>query len=128
SIERDDHLVGTDQAKVLAHQLVGHVRVGPFRVEQVGTMLELRMLTLDLRKLGLPLLERMVIAAPGEDPVRPGDGVAGERPHDDHSEGRHRHPADQPQDTVRPSYHDVKGIMSESRTQAKRMVWWTKRG
>ena len=91
-------------------------------------MLERRMLALDLRKLGLPLFERKVIAAPGEDPVWPGDGVAGESADDDHRQGRHRDPADQPEDTIRTPHHDVKRIMSESRTQAKRMIWWMKRG
>ena len=55
SVERNDHLVGTNQAEVLADQLVGHVGIGLARVEQVGVMAKLRALLLELRKLGLPL-------------------------------------------------------------------------
>ena len=64
-------------------------------------MLELRTLLLDLRKLGLPLLQRAVIAAPGEDAVGPGDRMAGEGADDDHRQRRHRRPADQPENALR---------------------------
>src|SRR5690242_20907937 len=46
-------------------------------------MLQLRPLLLQLRELRLPLLERAVIAAPGEDSVRSGNGMAGEGADDD---------------------------------------------
>src|SRR5690349_22045658 len=46
SVERDDHLIGTDQPEVLAHQFVRHVRIGLARVEQLRAMAELRALLL----------------------------------------------------------------------------------
>jgi hypothetical protein len=91
-------------------------------------MPELRMLLLDLPKFGLPLLQSAVIAAPREDSVRAGDRMAGECADDDHRQGWHCHPADQPENTVRSSRHDVKRIMSDRKAQVKRMIWWMKRG
>ena len=46
-------------------------------------MLELRSLLLELREFALPLLERVMIAAPGKDSVRSGNGMAGEGADDD---------------------------------------------
>ena len=80
SVQWDDHLVGADQPEILAHQLIGHIGIGLVGVEQVGAVLELRALLFDLRELGLALLKRVVIAAPGENPVFPGNGVAGKGP------------------------------------------------
>ena len=48
-VQRDDHLVGADQPEVLAHELIGHVRVGLVRVEQPRMVAQLRFLLLELR-------------------------------------------------------------------------------
>ena len=63
SIERDDDLIGADQAEVLAHQLIGHVGIGLARVEQLRAVAQLCALLLDLGKLGLPLLQGAVVTA-----------------------------------------------------------------
>src|SRR6185369_791384 len=125
-VEGDDDLIGADQAKILAHQLIRYVRIGLLRVEQVGTVLERGMVPFNLRQLGLSLLQSTVIAAPGKDPVGAGNRMASEGTDDDHRQGRHRHPADQPENAVRTSHHDVKRITPHPRTQVKRMIWWTK--
>src|SRR5579884_2127234 len=70
-VQRNDHLIGADQ-------LVGHVRIGLVGVEEVGAVLELGALLVDLGELGLPLLELAMIAAPGEDSVFAGDRMTGE--------------------------------------------------
>ena len=95
SVERDDHLVGTDHAEVFASQLVGEIGIGMARVEQVRAMLQLRLLLLQLRKIGVALLESAMVAAPGEDPVRPGNRVAREGSDDDQREGRKRRAPDE---------------------------------
>src|SRR5579884_1935298 len=77
-VQRNDHLIGANQPQVLADQLVGHVRIGLVGVEEVGAVLELGALLVDLGELGLPLLELAMIAAPGEDSVFAGDRMTGE--------------------------------------------------
>src|SRR6185312_2188933 len=114
-------------AKVLADQFIGHVRIGLVGVQKVGAVLELGSLLLNLGKLGLPLLELAMIAAPGEDPVFAGDRVTGEGADDKHRQRGHRGPADHGENSARSPHHDVMRIMSESRRQVKRMIWWTKR-
>src|SRR5690348_10662176 len=79
-------------------------------------MLELGPLLLKLCKLRLPLLQGAMIAAPGENPVGPGDRVAGERPDDDQRKRRRRRATDQAQ-TSRSTPHDV---MKESRRSPER--------
>src|SRR5689334_18663790 len=69
SVERNDHFIGPNQPQILAHELVRHVGVGSARVEQRRMMAQLRLLLFELRKFGLPLLERAMISAPGEDSV-----------------------------------------------------------
>ena len=78
-------------------------------------MLELGLLLLELRKLNLPLLQSAVITAPGEDSVRPGNGVAGERADDDQRERRKRRPANKFENPL-PTPHKLK----ESRESRKR--------
>ena len=70
SVQRDDDLVGADHSEVLARQLVSKIRIGVPRIEEVGAVLQLRLLLLELRQLGLPLKQSAMIAAPGEYSVR----------------------------------------------------------
>ena len=74
------------------------------RVEKVGAVLELRFLLLELGEFGFALLQRPMITAPGEDSVRPGDGVARKRPDHDQRERRRRRAAYQLKDPL-PSPH-----------------------
>ena len=65
-------------------------------------MLELRTLPSRCAELRLTLLKRTMIAAPGENPVGAGDRMAGEGSDDDHRQRRHRRPANEPENAVRP--------------------------
>src|SRR5690554_7006582 len=58
------------------------------RIQQLRPVLELGPLLLELSEFRLPLLERMVIAAPGEDSVRAGNRIAGEGADDDQRQRR----------------------------------------
>ena len=64
---------GADQPQVLAHQLVGHVGIGLFGVEQRRMVPKLRFLLLELGEFYLSFRQRAVIAAPGKDAI----GAAG---------------------------------------------------
>src|SRR4051794_34722254 len=121
-VEGDDHLIGADKAEVLAHQLVGHVRIGLARVEKRRMMAQLRALCLELREFNLALLQRAMVPSPGEDPVGPGDRVAGEGPDDDQRQRRRSRAANELKNAV-PTPHDVtRRITMESRRQVKRMI------
>src|SRR5512146_921462 len=111
SVQRDDHLVRANQPELRPCKLVGEVRVGVARIEKLRAVLELGLLLLQLRKLGLPLLKGTMIAAPGEDPVRPCDRMSGESPDDDQGQRRHCRAANETE-TPGPTPHD---IMTESR-------------
>ena len=76
---------------------VGEVGIGMARVEKVGAVLELGFLFLQLRKLGFALFEGAMITAPGEDSVRSGNRMTGERPNHDQRERRRRGAAYQTQ-------------------------------
>ena len=82
-IERDDHLIGTDHTEILSGQLVSEVRIRMPRIEKIRAVLEFRLLLLELRELGFPLLECAMIAAPRENSVRPRDRMSGEGADDD---------------------------------------------
>ena len=127
-IERDDHLVGSDETKLLSNQLISHVRVGLVRVEQLGTVLQFGALLFDFAQLRLPLKQGAMIAAPRKNAVGAGNRMAGERADDDHRQGRHGDPANERENAVRSPNHDVRRITSESQTQAKIMIWSNERG
>jgi len=70
-VERNDDFIVADEAEILAHQFVRHVRIGLARIEQSRVMLELRLFQLELRKFSLPLVERAVITPQASKPFGP---------------------------------------------------------
>ena len=82
-VERDDYLIGTHEAQLVAHHLVGEVRIGLARIEQSGTMPKLRLLDFELSELRFPHLQVVVIATPGKQAVRTRDRIAGKIADDD---------------------------------------------
>ena len=70
------------------------------RIEEVGAVLQLRLLLLELRQLGLPLMKSAMIAAPGEYAVRARDRMAGEGADDDQRQRGKRRAADQLEDAL----------------------------
>src|SRR5688500_1804500 len=120
SVQRHDDLVWTNESEVLAHQLVGHVRVSLVRVEQPRMMLEPRALLLDLGELDLPLLERAMIATPGEDSIGSGDRMAGKGPDHDQRQRRQRRASDH-RGNAAPLTHDSRE--SQGTRPCKRKVW-----
>ena len=66
AVERDDHLVGTDQAELAADQLLGEIGIGVARIEQLRAMGEPRPLGLELGELDAALGLGAAIIAPGE--------------------------------------------------------------
>ena len=83
---------------------------------------------IDLRELGFPLLERAMVAAPRENPVRPRDGMSGEGADDDQGKRGRGRAAYQTEALGSSTHPAFERITKESDAQVKRMIWWAKRG
>ena len=90
--------------------------------EEIGAMLQLRLLLFELRKLGFAMFEGAMVSAPCEHSVRPGDGMASKGSNDNEGQRRERRAPDQLENAV-PSPHESQGITREPVTQVKRMIW-----
>src|SRR4051812_7415527 len=93
-LDGDDDLVGPDQAEILADQLLGEIRVGAARVEQLGAVREARALVDERGELDLPLLLLPAIVAPAQYAVRADDRIAEEIGDDEQGERRYGGPPD----------------------------------
>ena len=81
-----------------------------------------------LRKLSLPLVERAVITAPGEQAIRTCDRMAGEGADDNDRQRRHRRPADQSQNAICPLHDSSQESRRRHEGKNKRTNWWIFRG
>jgi hypothetical protein len=93
--EWNDNLVGTDQAKVTTHHLIGQVRIGLAWIQQCRAMLELGAFRLKFGKLGLAHFKLLRIAAPGKQAVGTSDRMTGKGADDEQRHGGPHRPADQ---------------------------------
>src|SRR3569623_1827635 len=104
-VEVEDDLVRPNQPKLLAGHFIGKVGIGMLGIEQGRPVTQLVTLLLDLRQLLLASHQRVMIAAPRQQPVVPGDRMSGKGADDDQRQRRHRRPPYQ-SITLRSSPHD----------------------